>query len=175
LLVQEYADTYGLKAVIDRCGVIAGPGQFGKVDQGVFTLWVAHHHFGKPLRYTGFGGTGKQVRDLLHPSDLFRLIESQVAAIDSCSGGVFNAGGGLCGSTSLLELTAACREATGREVPLSQDPTTSPVGIPIYVTDHALATERFGWESARGVGDIVGEIAEWLRAEEASLQPLFGA
>jgi CDP-paratose 2-epimerase len=175
MLVQEYADTYGLKAVIDRCGVIAGPGQFGKVDQGVFTLWVANHHFGKPLRYTGFGATGKQVRDLLHPADLFGLIEKQVAAIDSCSGEVFNVGGGLRGSTSLLELTSTCRQATGREVPLARDPTTSPVDIPSYVTDHALATERFGWEPTRGVGEIVGEIADWLRAEEPSLRPLFGA
>lgn len=66
-----------MNAVINRCGVIAGAGQFGKVDQGVFTLWVANHFFGKPLKYTGFGGTGAQVRDLLHPSDLFRLLEAQ--------------------------------------------------------------------------------------------------
>src|SRR5690606_7583876 len=56
MMVQEYAEAYGVPAVINRCGVIAGPGQFGKVDQGVFTLWVANHYFGKPLRYTGFGG-----------------------------------------------------------------------------------------------------------------------
>jgi len=77
-VIHEYVDTYGLKAVIDRCGVIAGPGQFGRVDQGVVTVWVAHHLFGRPLRYTGFGGTGKQVRDLLGPEDLYTLVRRQL-------------------------------------------------------------------------------------------------
>ncbi|HEX5822751.1 MAG TPA: NAD-dependent epimerase/dehydratase family protein, partial [Solirubrobacterales bacterium] len=38
LLIAEYADGFGLRAVVDRCGVIAGPWQMGKVDQGVFRL-----------------------------------------------------------------------------------------------------------------------------------------
>ena len=71
LMIQEYVHAYGMRAIINRCGVIAGPGQFGKVDQGVFTLWVANHVFGKPLKYTGFGGQGKQVRDLSPPVGLF--------------------------------------------------------------------------------------------------------
>src|SRR2546430_1429475 len=51
LLIEEYRDAYGLRAVIDRCGVIAGPWQMGKVDQGVFTFWVLAHHFRRPLEY----------------------------------------------------------------------------------------------------------------------------
>ena len=48
LLIAEYAETYGLRdASIDRCGVIAGPWQMGKVDQGVFTYWLLAHHFGR--------------------------------------------------------------------------------------------------------------------------------
>src|SRR5205823_4167681 len=70
LLIEEYRDAYDLRAVIDRCGVIAGPWQMGKVDQGVFTYWMLAHHFGRPLTYIGFGGSGKQVRDLLHVDDL---------------------------------------------------------------------------------------------------------
>lgn len=81
LIIQEYVATYNLRAVINRCGVIAGRGQFGKVDQGVFTLWVANHYFNRSLCYTGFGGTGKQVRDLLHPDDLFALVQKQLTQI----------------------------------------------------------------------------------------------
>lgn len=119
MLIQEYVETYGMRAVVNRCGVIAGPGQFGKVDQGVFTLWVANHFFNKPLKYTGFGGEGKQVRDLLHPDDLFRLIKKQLDTLDTCSGEVFNVGGGHAVSTSLRELTSLCRETVGRSVPVS--------------------------------------------------------
>ena len=74
LVLQEYAQSYQMPLVINRCGVLAGPWQMGKVDQGVFTFWVARHLLGLPLRYTGFGGLGKQVRDLLHIDDLFALI-----------------------------------------------------------------------------------------------------
>ena len=73
-LIQEYVFSYGMRALIDRCGVIAGPWQMGKIDQGVITLWVAHHYFDRPLRYTGFGGQGKQVRDILHVRDFFDLL-----------------------------------------------------------------------------------------------------
>lgn len=104
-LVQEYQNTYGCEAVIYRCGVIAGRGQFGKVDQGVFTLWMANHFFGRPLKYIGFGGTGKQVRDLLHPSDLYALIRLQLDSGKKWDAPVFNVGGGREISTSLLELT----------------------------------------------------------------------
>ena len=78
LLIEEYRAGLGVPAVIDRCGVIAGPWQMGKVDQGVFTHWMLAHHFGNPLTYIGFGGEGKQVRDLLHVEDLVDLVERQL-------------------------------------------------------------------------------------------------
>lgn len=174
LLVQEYAASFGLRAIINRCGVIAGAGQFGKVDQGVFTLWVANHFFGKPLKYTGFGGTGKQVRDLLHPSDLFELIERQLAVIDGHSGQVFNVGGGLAGSTSLSELTATCVAEVGRTVPLASDTTTNAVDIPFYVSDNAKVASAFDWSPKRSVRDIVHDIHSWLQRDEAELRAIFG-
>jgi CDP-paratose 2-epimerase len=173
LMVQEYAATYDLPAVINRCGVIAGPGQFGKVDQGVFTLWVANHYFGRPLRYMGFGGEGKQVRDLLHPADLYDLLTRQIAGLDSLRGDRFNVGGGRDVSVSLKELTDVCRDVVGAEVPVSSEPLTSPVDIPLYITDALRVRERFGWSPERGVRTIVSEIHEWLGAHEAALRPLF--
>ncbi len=52
--------TFGLRTVVDRCGVIAGPWQMGKVDQGVFTHWVLAHHSGRPLSYIGYGGAASR-------------------------------------------------------------------------------------------------------------------
>ena len=49
LLIEEYRQAYGLNAIVNRCGVLTGPWQMGKVDQGVFVLWVAAHYFQKPL------------------------------------------------------------------------------------------------------------------------------
>ncbi len=83
LLIEEYRASLGVPAVIDRCGVIAGPWQMGKVDQGVFTHWMLAHHFRQPLSYIGFGGGGKQVRDLLHVEDLVDLVERQLIERES--------------------------------------------------------------------------------------------
>ncbi len=175
LLVQEYASAFGLRAVINRCGVIAGPGQFGKVDQGVFTLWVANHAFGKPLKYTGFGGTGKQVRDLLHPDDLFRAIELQLADIDRLAGETFNLGGGQDCSTSLAELTALCQRVTGRSVPIANETESAKVDIPFFVSNSAKAGAAFGWRPQKNVANIVSDIFAWLEKERERLAPLFGA
>lgn len=172
LLVQEYAQAFGLKCAINRCGVIAGPGQFGKVDQGVFTLWVASHLFGQPLRYCGFGGNGSQVRDLLHPADLFALIEKQWSEMPS-DAPIFNVGGGNAGSVSLAEYTDLCRQATGREVPIAAVPTTAANDVPYFVTDHRRVSARYDWAPRFSPAQIVGEIGDWLRADPDGLRGLF--
>ena len=153
--------------------MIAGAGQFGKVDQGVFTLWVANHFFQQPLKYLGFGGTGKQVRDLLHPDDLLRALELQLADIDRLSGQTFNLGGGPEISTSLAELTALCQRVTGHTVPIASEPATSPVDIPWYVSDFGRAEKAFGWRPQQSVEQIVGDIHGWLTRDRARLAPLF--
>jgi len=173
LVIQEYADGYGLPAVINRCGVIAGPGQFGKVDQGVFTLWVARHHFRGSLNYTGFGGSGKQVRDLLHPDDLFALLCRQHDAISQCSGEVYNVGGGPDNAVSLLEYTELCREATGQRIGIGAHPETSAVDVPLYVSDTRKVGERFSWKPRVSARDIVTQIEEWISRREAQLRNLF--
>lgn len=173
LVIQEYVELYGLRAVINRCGVIAGPGQFGKVDQGVFTLWVANHFFQKPLAYTGFGGTGKQVRDLLHPADLYRLLRQQLARLDDCAGEIFNVGGGRQVSTSLRELTMLCREVLGNKVAVVEKPETSAVDIPLYISDYRKAARFFDWQPRHDLCHIVEDIYKWLRANERVLKPIF--
>ncbi|MCW2573704.1 MAG: 3-beta hydroxysteroid dehydrogenase [Frankiales bacterium] len=169
LLCQEYAEHAGLKVVINRCGVIAGPGQFGKTDQGVFTLWVARHHFGRPLKYTGFGGKGLQVRDLLHPQDLCELVTRQLQSWDKIAGGTFNVGGGRDGSVSLQEFTLLCQQVVGREVPIAADATTSPVDIPWYISDNAKVTALLNWTPTRRPREIARDIATWVEANELSL------
>ncbi len=173
LLIQEYVHAYNLKAVINRCGVLCGPGQMGKVDQGVFTLWMAKHYFGGKLSYTGFEATGFQVRDLLHPRDLFDLILNQLDRAENWKGTIFNVGGGNKNSVSLRELTAICQEVTGRQLEISLTPKTSLVDIPYYVSDARLAHRSFQWEPKVSVKELMAEIHQWLQANEETLRPLF--
>lgn len=172
LLCQEYAAHARLPVVINRCGVIAGPGQFGRTDQGVFTLWVARHFYGRALKYTGFGGKGLQVRDLLHPDDLGDLVRRQLNAWNLVSGRTFNVGGGRAGSVSLREFTRICQEVTGREVPVEEDPATNDIDMPWYITDHQRVSALLGWAPARSPRDIVTGVSQWIGANEQILSTL---
>jgi CDP-paratose 2-epimerase len=174
LLIEEYGAAYGLNTVINRCGVVTGPWQMGKVDQGFFVLWAARHLYGGPLGYSGFGGKGYQVRDVLHIADLYALIRCQVDAIEAHSGRIYNVGGGPDVSVSLAELTELCVERTGRRLALGIDPATRPADIPFYVTDPARVKAATGWSPTRSVGIILDDVLEWLAAERAALQPILG-
>ncbi len=173
MMIQEYANQYGMEAIINRCGVLSGPGQFGKTDQGVFTLWVANHHFNLPLQYTGYGGEGKQVRDLLHPRDLYALIQKQIPQTKKFSGEVFNVGGGLEISTSLKEYTVLCQEATHKKITIGQQKDTHSVDIPWYITDNTKVSGAFDWQPKIKAPEIVKEIAAWIAKNEAQLRFLF--
>jgi CDP-paratose 2-epimerase len=174
MLIQEYAESYGLEALINRCGVLAGPGQFGKADQGVFTMWVACHQFGIPLKYTGFAGTGKQVRDLLHPADFVGLVEKQIYDGRRWECQVFNVGGGRDRSVSMREMTDVCRSIIGREVPIDKIEETAPYDVPVYWTDFSKVSAYYGWVPRKSVKDIVSETASWILSHEQILKPLLG-
>jgi len=165
LLIEEYRGGLGVPAVIDRCGVIAGPWQMGKVDQGVFTHWMLAHQFENPLTYIGFGGEGKQVRDLLHVEDLVDLVERQLLAPDVWDGRTVNVGGGRECSLSLAETTALCRELTGNEVPIEPVLETRQGDVPIYLSDCARLFGLDQWRPQRSARDVLSDIHAWVSAD----------
>src|SRR5258708_10907307 len=118
VMVEEYGGAYGLRFVINRCGLLTGPWQMGTSEQGVIGLWVAAHHFKQPLHYFGFGGAGKQVRDFLHVDDLCDLVLDQIRNIDSYHGNVYNVGGGRERSLSLLQTTEFAERLTRNRIPM---------------------------------------------------------
>jgi CDP-paratose 2-epimerase len=166
LLIAEYAASHGLCAVVDRFGVIAGPWQMGKVDQGVFTYWLFCHHLGRPLTYVGFGGSGKQVRDLLHVQDAIDLVEAQLLDPDAWAGATVNVGGGRERSLSLREATALCREITGRSVPITEVVETRPGDVPLYISDCTALYERTSWRPRRDPLAVLTDTYEWIESNE---------
>lgn len=166
LLIEEYRAGFGVRAVVDRCGVIAGPWQMGKVDQGVFTHWMLAHHFRRPLSYIGFGGKGKQVRDLLHVEDLVDLVERQLLDPEAWDGRVVNVGGGRECSLSLRETTAICRELTENEVPIEPVPETRQGDVPIYLSDCARLFGLDEWRPRRSARQVLADIHEWIAGDE---------
>jgi CDP-paratose 2-epimerase len=174
LLIEEYRAAFGVPAVIDRCGVIAGPWQMGKVDQGVFTHWMLAHHFRNPLSYIGFGGEGKQVRDLLHVLDLVDLVERQLLAPEAWDGRTVNVGGGREGSLSLRETTAICQELTGNEVPIAPVAETRQGDVPIYLSDCSRLFAVDEWRPRRSAEQTLVDINEWIAADEDRIAEALG-
>jgi CDP-paratose 2-epimerase len=170
LLIAEYAEGYGIRTVVDRFGVIAGPWQMGKVDQGVFTFWMLAHMLGRPLRYLGFGGTGKQVRDLLHVDDLVDLVADQLARPGHWAGHTVNVGGGRDVSLSLRETTELCREITGKTVEVVEDGSDRPGDVPLYVTDTSRLEGLTGWRPQRDARTVLADTATWIAANEAAVR-----
>lgn len=162
-IALEYGAAFDFPVWINRCGVLAGGGQFGLIAQGIFSYWMHAHLARRPLRYIGFGGVGLQVRDAFHPHDLARLLELQMK--DSTSNGerLFNAGGGIANSMSLAQLTADCDARFGPHSPTS-DSTPRPFDLPWVVMDSSRAHRRFHWDIERPLPSILDEIAAHARA-----------
>jgi len=169
MLIEEYRAAYGLRAVVNRCGVIAGPWQMGKVDQGVFTYWMLAHHFQRPISYIGFGGSGKQVRDLLHVDDLVDLIDEQLGNQDHWDGVTANVGGGRECSLSLAETTALCAEITGRSLEVTASGGSRPGDIPVYISDCSKLFELTSWRPAHDARSVLADIHTWVLDNETAI------
>lgn len=158
-LALEYGVTFDFPVWINRCGVMAGAGQFGRPDQGIFAYWIHSHLRRKPLRYIGFDGQGHQIRDCLHPRDLLPLLIKQFAAArDASKPRLVNVSGGLASAMSLRQLTAWCDQRFGAH-PVSSDARPRRFDLPWVVLDSRLARETWGWQPETATGEILDEIA----------------
>lgn len=169
LFIHEYASFYNLEAAITRFGVVAGPRQMGKTDQGVVTLWMAKHYWKQPLKYIGYGGGGKQVRDILHIRDLIDLIDIQIHEIEKFKGKVYNAGGGVGSSSSLLEMTKICEEITGNKIKIQSDTQNRPADLRIYISDNTKIENEIGWKPKQTIEDVFRDIFNWIKINEQQL------
>jgi CDP-paratose 2-epimerase len=158
-LALEYGETFGFPVWINRCGVLAGAGQFGRPDQGIFAYWVNSWLQKRPLKYIGFGGTGYQVRDCLHPLDLLPLVERQLVCSDKRVPRIVNAGGGRRSARSLRQVSEWCRERLGNHDVESTDQTRL-FDLPWVVLDVNLANQVWGWTPSRTTESILDEILE---------------
>jgi CDP-paratose 2-epimerase len=172
LFIREYSELKGIESIILRCGVIAGPGQFGKVDQGVLVFWLARHFWKGKLSYFGYGGTGKQVRDFLHVHDLLSLTNIIIGDFARFRNHTFNAGGGLQNAISLAELTQMCEKITGNHIDIGSVAEDRVADIPYYVTDNGLINSMSGWKPSRDMEAIVHDTFEWMKRNEGQLKSI---
>jgi CDP-paratose 2-epimerase len=167
VLALEYGGAFDLPVHVNRCGVLAGEGQFGKPDQGIFAFWIHSYCHKRPLRYIGFGGTGHQVRDCLHPRDLADLVARQLVHAEK-AGKVLNVSGGVDNSISLAQLSRWCASRFGPH-DVAAEPGLRRYDVPWLVLDSDRAGQEWGWKPSTTLESILKEIAdhaerhpEWL-------------
>jgi CDP-paratose 2-epimerase len=165
----EYGETFGFPVWINRCGVLAGAGQFGRVDQGIFSFWINSYLRRAPLKYIGFDGAGHQTRDCLHPRDLLPALQKQLASVETDKPRIVNFGGGMENSMSLAQLSKWCAERFG-PLQVASDPKPRLFDVPWLVMDSRLAEETWGWRPARPIETILNEIAEHAEAHPRWLE-----
>ena len=176
-LALEYGATFGFPVWLNRCGVLAGAGQFGRPDQGIFAYWINCHRRRAPLRYIGFDGQGHQVRDCLHPRDLVPLLQRQITAgIDPSKPRLVNVAGGRASAMSLLQLTDWCDARFGPHR-VAGDPRPRPFDLPWVVLDSRQAQEVWNWVPRTRTEAILEEIAahaevnpNWLELSSATCE-----
>ena len=157
-LILEYGNSFGFPVWLNRCGVLAGAGQFGKADQGIISFWIHSFAEKKPLKFIGFEGSGLQVRDALHPRDLVPLLLRQMKEPDRDAPKIINLGGGLGSSISLKQLTSWCEERLGsNEVLGSRE--ERPMDAPWIVMDSSEARKVWDWSPQTTLNEILEEIA----------------
>lgn len=164
-LALEYGYTFDFPVLVNRCGVMAGAGQFGKADQGIFSFWLHSWREQKPLKYIGFDGQGHQVRDCLHPRDLSDLLSLQMKCPDRQYPGIINVSGGKASAMSLAQLSDWCTARWGSN-PVAQDRNPRKFDLPWVVLDHSLATETWGWSPKMTSSDILSEIADFADTQD---------
>jgi CDP-paratose 2-epimerase len=165
-LALEYGEAFQLPVFINRCGVLAGAGQFGRADQGIFAYWINAYLRRRPLKYIGFGGHGYQVRDCLHPRDLAPLLEKQMSATlvaVPVADRLINCSGGAASARSLRQLSDWCAAEFGPHA-VAADNAPRPFDIPWIVLDSTKAARVWGWRAQTPTDAILAEIAAHAQA-----------
>jgi len=162
-LALEYGSAFEFPVWINRCGVLAGAGQFGRPDQGIFSYWIHSWAARRPLAYIGFDGMGHQVRDCLHPRDLVSLIDCQMTTNPAGKLPVVNLSGGTASACSLRQLSEWCTQRFGPHA-VSVEAKQRSFDIPWIVLDSRLARQEWDWSPTTPREAILEEIAAHAEA-----------
>ena len=170
MLIKEYSNFFGLKFIINRPGVISGPWQFGKVEQGFISLWIWRYLNKIKLSYNGYGGNGYQVRDILHIDDLKDIIFKQILKFDKIHNKTFNIGGGLKNSIDLKKLTHLVSYFFSYKVKIKKNRSTSLYDVPLYITNNNYVSKIYNWKPTKNINNIIKDTLNWQRKYKSQLK-----
>lgn len=158
LYVQDYAERNELDTAVFRMSCIYGTRQFGIEDQGWVAWFTMATLLGHPITIYG---NGKQVRDVLYVSDLVEAIDSFVRQRNKLHSGVFNIGGGINNTLSLLELLNLLEEKTGKKSELKHSD-WRPGDQKVYISDISKAKRNLNWQPKVTPAEGLNKLIVWM-------------
>ena len=173
LLIKEYSYIFNIKYIINRSGIITGPLQFGKVEQGLISLWLWRHLNNLSLKYIGYGGKGSQIRDILYVDDFSLLIKDQILAFSRTYNELFCIGGGVSNSTTLKKLTKKCQKLTKNYPNIISNPKTSQYDIPLFISSNKKIKKFYNWVPKTNIDNILKFNLDWLRKDYKKIKKFF--
>lgn len=154
LYCQEYFHTYGIPTIINRLSTVYGQYQYGTEESG----WV--YHFIQAKKYNKkvtIFGNGKQVRDCLWAGDLAELLFLEIKLIKKFGHRIYNVGGGLNNSLSLLELVNLLNRKGGNNLRVAYNKKRKG-DFNTYISNLTKVTSETGWKPKVNINDGVDKI-----------------
>jgi CDP-paratose 2-epimerase len=174
MLIKEYNYAFKIDYLINRCGLITGPWQFGKVEQGLVSLWLWKHlNKDNNLYYKGYNGSGNQIRDILFINDLCELVYLQIKQFKKIKNQTFCIGGGIKNSANLKKLTKICEKITKNKLKIKSDSQTSIYDIPFYITSLQKVKKYYNWMPKTDLSHGFYILLEWMKKNYTLIKPHF--
>jgi CDP-paratose 2-epimerase len=159
----DYHRIFDLKTIVFRHSSMYGSNQHATFDQG-WVGWFCQKALeikkGTSKELFTIAGTGKQVRDVLHSSDVVNLYFT-AKDVKKAYGQAFNIGGGIENSLSLLELFSSLETKLNITMQYRQLPWRES-DQKVFVADFQKANNTLGWAPKTCFDKGVKEILVWL-------------
>jgi len=163
--MRDYARMFGIRTIVFRHSSIFGGRQFATADQGWigwFVKQAADIKNGRLKEPFTISGNGKQVRDILFADDLISCYFSAVKNIEKTQGQVYNIGGGIDNSLSLLELFGILEQKLDIKMNYKQLAWRKS-DQKVFVADIDKALQEFGWKPEKSKVQGIDHMYEWVR------------
>lgn len=165
----DFNRIYGIRTVVFRHSSMFGGRQFATYDQG-WIGWFCQKAIetkrGTLQEEVTISGNGKQVRDVLFIDDMVDLYFKAVGCIEKTQGQVFNIGGGVDNSLSLLELFDVLEKKLEIKFQFTKLP-PRPSDQKVFIADISKAQRLMNWAPKVDKYTGINKMIQWVKDYES--------
>ena len=159
--VRDYHRIFALNTIVFRQSCIYGTHQYGVEDQGWLAWFSIALAQGSPITIYG---DGKQVRDILYIDDLISAFELAWKYRQQVSGEVFNIGGGIHNTVSLLESLKIFETHLKQKITFETQ-AERPGDQKVCVMNIEKAKRLLNWSPQINPNEGIARLLSWVKTE----------